>query len=77
MIYGIIVGIIAGFVASKLYSGHGKGCVINCILGLLGGAFGGWIFTLLGIHWGGCLGEIGTGVVGAVALLWIANKVLK
>lgn len=75
MIYGIITGIIIGFLASKLYSGHGKGCLVNFILGVLGGAFGGWIFSILGIHWdNGWIGEIGTGVVGAIALLWIANK---
>lgn len=76
MLYGIITGIIIGFIASKLYSGKGKGCIVNCILGLLGGAFGGWIFSVLGIEWSnGWIGEIGTGVVGAIALLWIVKKV--
>lgn len=76
MLYGIITGIIIGFIASKLYSGKGKGCIVNCVLGLLGGAFGGWIFSVLGIEWSnGWIGEIGTGVVGAIALLWIVKKV--
>lgn len=77
MIYGIITGILTGFIASKLFNGKGKGCIMNFILGVIGGAFGGWLFSLLNISWGGWIGEIGTGVVGAVVLLWFWNKMVK
>lgn len=78
MICGIITGIIIGFIASKIFSGKGKGCLMNFILGLLGGAFGGWLFGILGIQWeNGWIGEIGTGVIGAVILLWLWNKMVK
>lgn len=77
MICGIITGIFIGFLASKLYSGHGKGCLMNFILGLVGGTFGGWLFEQLHISWGGLIGEIGTGVVGALLLLWFWNKMVK
>lgn len=78
MICGIITGIIIGFLASKFYSGEGKGCFWNLILGILGGTFGGWLCGFIGIHGDGSwLGEIVIGVVGAVALLWIVNKVFK
>ena len=74
MIYSIIVGILAGFIASKLMSGEGKGCWINLLLGLVGGVVGGWIFSLLKIEWAGTLGEIGMAVIGAIAVLWVWNK---
>lgn len=78
MICGIITGIIIGFIASKLFSGEGKGCIVNLFLGIIGGMFGGWLFELLGIQWNnGWIGEIGTGVIGAVVLLCIFNKLFK
>mgnify|MGYP003415469510 FL=1 len=48
---------------------------MNFLLGVVGSAFGGWMFSLLNISWGGMIGEIGTGVVGAIVFLWIWNKV--
>ena len=69
MIAGIIVGIIAGAIAGWIMRGEGYGFWKNLVLGLFGGLVGGWIFDLLGLEWGGLLGEIGTAVVGAVALI--------
>jgi len=77
MIAGIIVGVIAGAIAGWIMRGEGYGFWKNLILGLFGGCVGGWIFNLLGVEWGGILGEIGTAVVGAVALIWIARRVSK
>ena len=77
MIAGIIVGIIAGAIAGWIMRGEGYGFWKNLVLGLFGGLVGGWIFDLLGLEWGGLLGEIGTAVVGAVALLWIARRISK
>ncbi|MBP3824071.1 MAG: GlsB/YeaQ/YmgE family stress response membrane protein [Bacteroidaceae bacterium] len=77
MIAGIIVGIIAGAIAGWIMRGEGYGFWKNLVLGLFGGLVGGWIFDLLGLEWGGLLGEIGTAVVGAVALIWIARRISK
>ena len=73
LIGGIIVGIIAGFLAGKIMRGQGFGCLWNCILGVIGGAVGGWLFNVLHISWGGLIGSIGTAVIGAVLVLWIAS----
>lgn len=75
MIYGLIVGVIAGAIAGWAMDGKGYGFLKNMVLGVFGGCVGGWIFDLLNISWGGLLGNIGTAVVGAVALIWIARKI--
>lgn len=77
MIGSIIAGVIAGYVACRLTDREGKGCLVNLLLGVIGGAVGGWLFSMLGIYWGGVLGEIGTAVVGAIVFLWVWNKLMK
>ena len=77
IIGSIIIGCLAGFFAGKLIKGGGFGFVMNLLLGLFGGALGGWLFGQLGIQWGGILGELGTAVVGACAILWLASLIKK
>lgn len=77
MIGAIIAGIVIGYLANIIFGGEGKGCIMNLLLGIVGSAFGGWLFSLLNISWGGLIGEIGTGVVGAIALLWICNRIFR
>ncbi len=77
IIYSIIIGCLAGFCAGKLMKGGGFGLIMNLLLGLFGGALGGWLFSLLNIEWGGLLGQLGTAVVGAVLILWIASLLKK
>jgi len=74
MIAGLIVGVIAGAIAGWAMGGKSYGFFKNLVLGVFGGCVGGWIFDLLNIEWGGWIGEIGTAVIGAVALIWIARK---
>ena len=69
LIGAIIIGILAGFIANKIM---GKG-----VLGVIGGFAGGFLFDLLNITWGGTIGQLGTAVVGAVVVLWIASKLKK
>ena len=70
----IIIGALAGLLAGKLMRGGGFGCLWNIVLGLVGGLVGSWIFGLLGVTWeGGWIAELGTGLVGAVAILFVAN----
>jgi uncharacterized membrane protein YeaQ/YmgE (transglycosylase-associated protein family) len=32
---------------------------------------------MLGIEWGGLLGQLGTAIIGAVIILWVANLLKK
>ena len=77
MLWSIVAGIIAGFIASKLTDGSGKGCLVDLFLGIIDGALGGWLFELLNISWGGCLGQIGTAVIGAVIFLFVWKKLTR
>ena len=77
IILSIVIGCLAGFCAGKLMKGGGFGLVMNLILGLFGGALGGWLFSLLGIEWGGLPGQLGTAIVGAVVILWVASMLKK
>ena len=73
IIYSLLLGCLAGFCAGKLMKGGGFGIIMNIVLGLFGGVLGGWLFDMLGIEWGGILGQLGTAIIGAVAILWIAS----
>lgn len=77
MLVGLIVGIISGCIAGWIMRGEGYGFLKNLVLGLFGGCVGGWLFELLGLNWGGLLGTIGTSVVGAVVIIWIARRISK
>ena len=35
------------------------------------------LFEQLGIQWGGILGQLGTAIIGAVAILWVASLIKK
>ena len=77
IILSLLLGCLAGFCAGKLMKGGGYGLIMNCILGLFGGVLGGWFFDLLGISWGGLLGQLGIAIIGAVVILWIASLIKK
>lgn len=79
IIGSIILGCLAGFCAGKLMKGGGFGFIMNLVLGLFGGLVGGWLFQQLGITWGGdsTLGQLGTAIIGAVAILWVASLIKK
>jgi uncharacterized membrane protein YeaQ/YmgE (transglycosylase-associated protein family) len=77
IILSLILGCLAGFCAGKLMKGGGFGIIMNCVLGLFGGVLGGRLFSLLNISWGGILGQLGTAIVGAVVILWLASLIKK
>jgi uncharacterized membrane protein YeaQ/YmgE (transglycosylase-associated protein family) len=77
LIGSIVLGCLAGFCAGKLMKGGGLGFIMNLVLGLFGGLVGGWLFEQLGITWGGILGQLGTAIIGAVAILWVASLIKK
>jgi uncharacterized membrane protein YeaQ/YmgE (transglycosylase-associated protein family) len=77
LIGSIIIGCLAGFCAGKLMKGGGFGFFMNLLLGLFGGALGGWIFSALGIEWGGILGQLGTAIICAVVILYVSSLLKK
>ena len=77
IIISLLLGCLAGFCAGKLMKGGGFGIIMNCVLGLFGGVLVGWLFSLLHISWGGILGQLGTAIVGAVVILWLASLIKK
>ena len=72
IIGAIIIGILAGFIANKMM-GKGGGLLWDLFFGVNGGLVGGYLFDVLDISWGGIIGQLGTAVVGAVVVLWIAS----
>lgn len=78
LIGSIIIGGIAGFLAGKLVKGEGYGCLVNVLLGLFGSALCSWLFGFLKIPaWGGLLGSIGTGTIGAVIIVYVVSLLRK
>ena len=45
--------------------------------GIIGGFIGTWVFGLIGIHWDGILGAIGTGAIGACILIVLGKVLFK
>ena len=68
IIASIIIGCIAGFLAGKIMKGEGYGCLLNTVLGIIGSK----ALDIFDIEWGGLVGQVGTAVIGAVLVLWIA-----
>lgn len=73
----IIVGAAAGWIASMIMDKNDKmGGLANIIVGLIGGSIGRFVLGLVDLHAGqGILPSLVVGVIGAVILLWIINKV--
>ena len=74
----IIIGAIAGWLGSLLYKGTSLGLLVNIVIGIVGSFVGGWLFGVLGISLGaGWVGAILTGAIGAIAILFIINLIVK
>ncbi|MDA9036584.1 GlsB/YeaQ/YmgE family stress response membrane protein [Flavobacteriaceae bacterium] len=74
----IIIGAIAGWLGSLLYKGTSLGLLGNIVIGIVGSFVGGWLFGVLGISIGaGWVGAILTGAIGAIAILFIINLIVK
>jgi len=69
----IIVGLLAGWLTGKVTRGSGFGLFANIFLGLVGAVIGGWVFTRLGIAFGGFIGSLAAATVGAVILVSVAR----
>jgi uncharacterized membrane protein YeaQ/YmgE (transglycosylase-associated protein family) len=73
----IVLGALSGFIAGKIYEGSGNGFLVNTIVGIVGAVVGGFIFNMFGAAGttGFNIWSLLVSVVGAVAVLWIYNKV--
>lgn len=78
MLYSIIIGAIAGLLAGKIMKGGGFGLIINIVLGIIGGFVGSWLFGVLGFSIAeGWIGDLIQGIIGAVAILFVAGLFKK
>ncbi len=73
----LLIGCLVGWLAGVIWKGRGFGLVWNIIIGVAGSFLGGFIFSLLGIHFQGYIGSIIAALVGALILLAIVNAIRK
>jgi|SRR6266480_1050125 uncharacterized membrane protein YeaQ/YmgE (transglycosylase-associated protein family) len=63
-IAAIIIGGIAGWLAEQFMKSQ-MGLVMNIVLGIIGAAVASWLFGFLGITFGGWIGYLIAGFIGA------------
>jgi uncharacterized membrane protein YeaQ/YmgE (transglycosylase-associated protein family) len=71
-IAAIIIGGIAGWLAEQFMKSQ-MGLLMNIVLGIVGAAVAGWLFGLLGINFGGWIGYLIAGFIGACILIAIGR----
>lgn len=76
LIAAIIIGGIAGWLAS-MFMKSGTSLVMNIVLGIVGALVASVIFGLLGISFGGWVGYLIAGFIGACILIAIARAVRR
>jgi uncharacterized membrane protein YeaQ/YmgE (transglycosylase-associated protein family) len=72
----IIVGGIAGWLAEQFMKSN-LGLLMNIILGIVGAALASVLFGLVGIQFGGWLGYLIAGFIGAVILIAIGRAIKR
>lgn len=75
-IAAIIIGGLAGWIASGLMKTD-TGLFLNVVLGIIGAAIASFLFGILGISFGGWIGYLIAGVVGACILIGIVRAVKR
>jgi uncharacterized membrane protein YeaQ/YmgE (transglycosylase-associated protein family) len=73
-IAAIIIGGIAGWLAEQFMKSQ-MGLVMNIVLGIVGAAVASWLFNLLGLSFGGWLGYLVAGFIGACILIFAARAI--
>jgi uncharacterized membrane protein YeaQ/YmgE (transglycosylase-associated protein family) len=73
-IAAIIIGGIAGWLAEQFMHSN-MGILMNIVLGVVGAAIASWLFGLAGVTFGGWLGYLIAGFVGAVILIFLARAI--
>ena len=74
MLYAILLGALVGWLAGQITKGSGFGVIGNILIGIGGGFLGSLVFTLVGFKTTSIIGEIISGIIGAILLLWIIGK---
>ncbi|HMM77931.1 MAG TPA: GlsB/YeaQ/YmgE family stress response membrane protein [Gammaproteobacteria bacterium] len=74
-IAAIIIGGFAGWLAEKFMKSD-MGVFMNILLGIVGAAIASAVLSWLGVSFGGWIGYLIAGFVGACALIWI-GRLLK
>lgn len=75
-IAAIIIGGLAGWIASGIMKTD-TGIFLNIVLGILGAAVASFIFGLLGISFGGWLGYLIAGLIGACILIALVRALRR
>ncbi|CAI9413617.1 hypothetical protein ANOBCDAF_02990 [Pleomorphomonas sp. T1.2MG-36] len=75
-IAAIIIGGLAGWIASGLMKTD-TGIFLNVVLGIIGAAIASFLFGILGISFGGWIGYLIAGVVGACILVGVVRAVRR
>ena len=73
-IAAIIIGGLAGWIASAFMKSD-TGIFMNIVLGIIGAAVASFLFGLLGVSFGGWVGYLVAGIVGACILIWGVRSV--
>ncbi|ADH90859.1 Transglycosylase-associated protein [Ancylobacter novellus DSM 506] len=73
-IAAIIIGGLAGWIASAIMK-TGTGIFMNIILGIIGAAIASFLFSFIGIGFGGWLGYLVAGILGACILIWLVRAI--
>ena len=72
----LLIGAVAGTIGGFLMGSKG-GLIRNIIIGIIGGFVGTWVFNLIGVHWSGIIGAIGTSAIGACILIVVGKVLFK
>ncbi|PKR88160.1 GlsB/YeaQ/YmgE family stress response membrane protein [Pleomorphomonas diazotrophica] len=75
-IAAIIIGGLAGWIASGLMKTD-TGVFLNIVLGIIGAAIASFLFGILGISFGGWIGYLIAGVIGACILVGVVRAVKR
>jgi uncharacterized membrane protein YeaQ/YmgE (transglycosylase-associated protein family) len=73
-IAAIIIGGIAGWLAEQFMKSD-MGLLMNIVLGIIGAAVASALLSVFGIHFGGWIGYLIAGFIGACLLIWIVRAV--
>lgn len=73
-IAAIIIGGLAGWIASGIMK-TGTGIFMNIVLGIIGAAIASFLFSFIGVGFGGWLGYLVAGILGACILIGLVRAV--
>jgi uncharacterized membrane protein YeaQ/YmgE (transglycosylase-associated protein family) len=70
----IVVGAVAGWAAEQIMKSN-QGLLMNIIMGIVGSIIANALFAMLGIGFGGVVGYLIAGIVGACILIALSRMV--